>query len=381
MLHLVSKHSLRKANPTKERELALQLEREREDEILIPLNVDGTRPSDLPWRIIDVAYIPFQNWASGLAQLLKKLGSVNTPRPLAGSGREIAGSAFLMPSAVHDTQEIIESNVFPFTAIPALIRHFHFSQKVLQNDVLILRKAWAFRNLDGKRALAFANPPVDLRQSGFLEEEKNTDWREKNTIEGIPSGHLVSELLGKSIELHCLSLGLIRDPRRGGLFFPFSLLPKNTIRFGGYQGKQTRILACGYRKFSGLRYRYHLAPWFRVRNDFDMGFVMQLRLHIHLTDEDGTALEERAAFARRKKIGAGWWNGHWLNRQRAVMAYLSNGHPAIRIGDDPKEQVILASVPITKIANRGIDERLLMKVDAPLGLVTGTADDDREAEQ
>jgi hypothetical protein len=49
MLHLVSAHSLAKENPTKERQLALALQKERKEELFIPLNADGTKPSELNW--------------------------------------------------------------------------------------------------------------------------------------------------------------------------------------------------------------------------------------------------------------------------------------------------------------------------------------------
>ncbi len=72
MLHLLSRHSLHKENPSKERQLALSISKKRSEDFLIPLDLDGTRPTDMPWQLTDITYIPFQNWATGLGQLLKK---------------------------------------------------------------------------------------------------------------------------------------------------------------------------------------------------------------------------------------------------------------------------------------------------------------------
>jgi hypothetical protein len=130
MLHLVSQYSLSKPDPKKERELALQLEKERGNEILIPLNVDGTKPVDLPWRISDKAQIPFQDWATGLAQLLKKLASAETPRPLQATGRDIASSAFLVRPAVTEEKEQLVSNVFRFASVPNVIKQFRFFTRI-----------------------------------------------------------------------------------------------------------------------------------------------------------------------------------------------------------------------------------------------------------
>jgi hypothetical protein len=48
MLHLLSKYSLHKENPSKERQLGLTLSKEHKEDFLIPLNVDGIRPERPP---------------------------------------------------------------------------------------------------------------------------------------------------------------------------------------------------------------------------------------------------------------------------------------------------------------------------------------------
>lgn len=378
MLHLVSRHSLRKPNPKKERELALQLERGRGGEILIPLNVDGTKPSELSWRIVDVAYIPFQDWAAGLAQLLKKLESVDAPRPLGGTGREIAGSAFLVRSAITEGEEELVSNLFPFTSVPKAIRSFRFSREVTRDQASALHEGWAFRNLGGKGALAFMSPPASLVKPFSIEEAGTTEWHEGETVEEILAEHLVSELLGKSLELFCRQRGLVRDPGGRGFYFPMGLLPKNKLLFEDYRGRQGRVLACGYRTFREQKYRYHLGSWFRVRHEPRSGFVAQLRLRIHLADYRGGPLDKRATVARRKKIGSAWWNGQWLNRQLAVMSFLTDRRAEIRVGEDPESEVVLAGYPVGGSVGRGIDEELLATIGAPLGLLIAGEDDEHE---
>jgi len=381
MLHLVSKHSLRKPNPKKERELALQLERTRGVEILIPLNVDGTKPSDLPWRIVDVAYIPFQNWATGLAQLLKKLRSVNAPRPVEDTGREIAGSAFLVRSPITEGGEELVSNVFPFTSVPKALRHFRLLPELAREHAWPLQKTWAFRNLGGRGALAFTAPPAPLPKGLSAEETARTAWQEGETVEGVLAEHLVSELLAKSLELHCRMRGLLMDPGGRGFYFPFGLLPNNKLFFEGWGGMRSTVLVCGYRTFGGRKYRYHMGPWFRVRRDMGSGFVAQLRLRVHLADHHGTPLEKRAAVARRKKIGSAWWNGQWLSRQLAVMSFLTGEQAEVRVGQDPESQVVLGAWPMHRSVARGIDETLLETIGAPLGLLAPVADELGEEEE
>lgn len=375
LLHLVSKHSLRKPNPKKERELVLQLEKERGTEILVPLNVDGTKPSELPWRIVDVAYIPFRNWAAGFAQLLKKLRSINAPRPLQPTGREIAGSAYLVRSPVTNSAETLISNIYPFTSVPGAIKRFTFSE-LGRMRASTLHDTWAFRDLGGEAALAFATPSAPLVEKPSAQEPATLVWHEGEIVEGILAEHLVTELLAKSLGLHCLSRGLVAEPNGRRFYFPFGLLPRNTIFFEHVDQRRTRVLVCGQRQFRFRDYRYHLSAGFRVRRDRDLGFVAQLRLGLYLTDLKRVPLARRAAVARRKKIGSAWWNSQWLSRQLAVMSFLANGQPEIVVGQDPKSRVILRSSPLQMPIDHGIDEALLASIGAPVGLPMPAVDEE-----
>src|SRR5262245_19174479 len=75
MLGLLSKHSIAKPNPVKERTLALSLAKKPAMRgLLIPLNVDGLAAADLDWLTSDITFIPFAaSWGKGFAQLLKLL--------------------------------------------------------------------------------------------------------------------------------------------------------------------------------------------------------------------------------------------------------------------------------------------------------------------
>jgi hypothetical protein len=63
LIALLSRHSLAKPNPLKERTLALAISRRRNIDFMIPLNVDGLKPDELEWDYTDLTYIPFQDWA------------------------------------------------------------------------------------------------------------------------------------------------------------------------------------------------------------------------------------------------------------------------------------------------------------------------------
>src|SRR2546426_10211359 len=63
-LTVLSHHSVKKTNPLKERTLALNLARERKENFVIPINLDGLSPSDLDWMVSDLTFISFHlSWA------------------------------------------------------------------------------------------------------------------------------------------------------------------------------------------------------------------------------------------------------------------------------------------------------------------------------
>jgi hypothetical protein len=103
------------------------LEQER-SEILIPLNVDGTKPSELPWRIVDVAYT-----VSELAFRINQHKSwMDVPKPIMSNSRQLQPTH---PRFLRQQEE--EENLyrtFSFTSVPRVIRHFRFSRRILRNE-------------------------------------------------------------------------------------------------------------------------------------------------------------------------------------------------------------------------------------------------------
>jgi hypothetical protein len=134
---------LNKANPRKERTLALSLGRERGTDFMIPLNVDGLRPTDLPWGYSDLNYIAFQNWATGLEQLLKDLDRMSAPRPLPlEKGRQIAAETFLPHQVLIRKTETLYTNCLSFVQVPELLRVFRVDETFNPAQLDSLASAW-----------------------------------------------------------------------------------------------------------------------------------------------------------------------------------------------------------------------------------------------
>ena len=128
MIALLSKHSLAKANPRKERTLGHLISRQRNIDFIIPLLIDDTRPDELDWMSSDITFIPFRdNWAQGLAQLVKNLQSIGTPRTLL-NGIQLASYWANQQTSLVETQERLWSNLFEIKEMPSSLYKITFPE-------------------------------------------------------------------------------------------------------------------------------------------------------------------------------------------------------------------------------------------------------------
>jgi len=144
MIALLSAASINKENPSKERQMALTLSKERKEDFLIPLNVDGLRPRELGWELSDLDYIAFEHWASGFEQLLKKLESISAPRLRAAEGPALAAKTFLPPNVLRDVEEPLYANCLVVTTIPEVVQRFTLSRPLAAVERSALETRWAF---------------------------------------------------------------------------------------------------------------------------------------------------------------------------------------------------------------------------------------------
>lgn len=357
MIALLSQHSLNKPNPVNERTLALSLARERKLDFLIPLNVDGLRASDLNWMVSDLTFISFESWSAGLAQLLKKLDAISTPKPLINQGRAAALAAVLAEPVLVDRRDPVASNWFPFLHVPDELVVFRFAKSVEQRAL----STWAFYRIDAKRVIAYDHPPASVIDEYELLDAQPHRWRDVPLVEGIKARDVAVSLLRRSLETALLRRGLRFKDRL--VFFPFGLVEHNKLSYRTTTGRKASMLVAGDRKArAGGTFNYHLAPSFVVR-DFGEGFAARLVLRLHLTNPDKTPLAPRSLLARRKQIAKSWWNHQWYTRQQAVMNFFSDGNATVMIGEDDDRAVVLSAMPLTGATAKAIDESLLEPIE------------------
>ncbi len=362
MLALLSRHSLPKENPVKERQMALALSKERREEFLIPLNVDGLRPTELGWELSDLNYISFGNWAAGLKRLLETLEKVGAPRPLPEEGPAIAARTFLPPPVVRDEPERLYTNCLVVKALPEIILRFEMSRPLFAVEWRDIETRWAVYRVDERRALAFGPPRAALIGDVSALRQGGAMWRPVPDVDGIRSGDLVSALIRKALVVRAVERGMQLAGDGQTLFFPAGLLPSDRLPFTNYKVRATWVRVVGERQAGLNRTRYHLGVHFRVRRDVVDGFTVQCQVRVHVTDVSGDPLNAKAVMRRRKLVAQNWWNHQWLSRQMAIAQFLAAGSDEIVVGDVEGQTVRIGAQLLAGQVPASIDDRALEPV-------------------
>ncbi len=367
MLALLSQYSMYKPNCVGERQTALNIERATNTEFLIPLNVDGFSSTDLAWNISYKNYIPFQAWADGLAQLLKKLRSISAPRPIESGGRLFAVQAARPKRVVIPKSEELVTNLLPVTTLPSQLT-FVSTPAVECGTPSLDHHVAAFRLTDDL-SVGFSPhaspPPGDSPMGGSFPIEGTA------SVLGVPTEHILPFLVGRTIRDAFRARGLTLSPDRRYLHFPLGLLPDEKVHFINLRGKTSWLLVAGERTFQRRPYRYHLAVDPTVRTDIcPSTFTVVLRPRVFLADAAGHPLSPPAAVARRKALTRGWFNAQWRNRVLALASHIASSG-AISVGP-PGHALVLPACPITLTAPFSINEQRLRALRA----VIEVADDD-----
>jgi len=351
VLALLSRNSIKKDNPVKERTMALNIGKELGiKDFLIPLNVDGLKPTELDWMTGDITYIPFyKSWADGFYRLLKKLKSINAPCPLK-NGRKIATDAYLSKTPLKKESETIYMNGIKVKRIPDKLLLLCFREELYEHEKEVLRDRWPFYIKDSSHVFAFTPPPEpDLFQYDIIER---IDWRKHKKIYGIPTDNIIINLLKKALVVKCLLKGLRRS-EDGRIYFPSGLLENDILTFKRYTGQKSWFKVVGER-FSPYPFRYHLSPSFKIKKIGD-SFIALISINFYITDIIGMPISQRKATSRHKALRRSFFNNDFLIRCIGICDYLSNSNTEIVIGVD-NSQVVFDAQLISLTSPRSIDE-------------------------
>lgn len=361
LLAVLSRYSVKKPNPLKERTLALNVAKERDEDFVIPINLDGSSPSDLGWMVSDLTFISFHlSWAEGLTQLLKCLEDSNAPKGLSAR-RSAAVSWFESKDLIIRKQELLWSNLAEIKEMPKDLYRYEPATFVPDDERLPLLKLWPHIS-EEQIFWAFEPPPAEFEKYEFSERGRRQNWYSL-IVDDVGLRQLGVRLLNESMRSVALARGLVAAPDGKTCYFPDGLIPNNRLAFVGHDKKETWVRCVGVRNFRTLTgkdsCRYHLVPRTRVWLHHDIGNVIQVRVHLHLMNLDGQPFEEKAALRRRKRICRAWWNQHWLARTFAILQFLAGSKSSIQIGEIKTQRLVISKYPLTAHMPWGLDESKL----------------------
>jgi hypothetical protein len=358
-LSVLSHHSIKKQNPLKERTLALNLAKERNENFVVPINLDGISPTDLDWMVSDLTFISFHlGWADGFKQLLKLFEESNAPREF-HDGRTAAANWFEAKQLVVQKQERLWLNLAEVKELPKDIYRYETAVFIPEDHRIELLKQWPHINEENV-FWAFEYPPRKFADKyKFNEQAQRQNWNVMRPND-VGLRHIAVRLLNESLKSVALARGLKLTPDGKAFYFPNGLVPNNHLTFEGYDGKRTWVSPVGVRNFNTSAgkesVRYHLVPHLRVWLDYELGCIVLVRVHLFLTNMDGQAIEGKAALRRRKRICRSWWNYHWLARTLAVLQFLAGDKSSIQIGQNSPQRLTISKYPLTAHIPFGLDE-------------------------
>lgn len=365
LIALYSQSSLINPDLILQRSIALTIAQEKPKDFLIPIDVDGIEKTKLDSRTRLLKFILFQdNWAEGLKNLLKKLESVNCPKPLPDAAG-VALAAFFERDTLLDETETVFSNYFKIEHIPKIIHRYEAGHALSNKEVESFKFEWACRQVDSKFILSFHQPPNWIVEQLQIRPAGGALWQEVSKINGIWSKSLGSELIKKALIIKCHQKGLKYCPESKLQYFPQGLVERNRLKYIRPDGSKSRIHTCGTRTFRSSykseKYQYFLAPNFYIDQDSFDAFSVIIRIKVRLSDINDLALKKRKSDSRRKHLCKRWWNHDWFNRMLAVSQFLADEDKII-IGEQENNQIIIQVTPLKFTAPIGIDESTVAKL-------------------
>lgn len=355
VLGLLSRDSIGKDNPRKERTQALKIAKQRKtDDFLITLNLDGVQPD---WTLSDISWISFrESWADGLRRLLKKLEALNAPRIHAGNSAIAKAALEKGDALLAKRSEPLTTNLLPFITVPEVLRVFDTSE-LPEEKVKVCREVWPHYDLEPGRAAAFSPPPVEFAKV-VTETKAALHWPSYDTIRDTPTHTIISRLLNRSVHSWLIRAGCVLAEDHSAYYLPAPFRGESIYRFKDVDGSSSYIRAAGsiriYRPNSTPEeVIHHPSIRYVIRKTDWGGFVIQLRPGVTLFDGAHKLITGRKVGPRTKKVTGRYFNEKWRKRLMAFTQLI------MQSASEDKETLLKLGPLITLTANQTLDETML----------------------
>lgn len=317
---VLSKASIDKPNPRKERTLAQQIGKERKiDDFLITLNLDGSQPD---WTLSDISWISFrESWAQGLNRLLKKFAAIEAPQIHLANPSIARVDLDRGEGLVSDVPEDIVVNWLPFVGLPEVLRVYDapgLSAKELA--------PWPCFILGDGKVAALSPPPATISKKVTITPEAHL-WAAVSEIRRSSTHHIIIQILNKTVGFWLRSAGCEYKPETKATYMPDPFREESIYRYDDADGTKRRIHTSGKTTIKKPaappeKVIHHPAVNYRARKTDGGDYVLELKPALALFDAQHHPIEGRKIGPRRKKIARGWYNPHWRKRLMAFAQLL-----------------------------------------------------------
>lgn len=312
VLAVLSKDSLKKPNPKKERTLALQLEKKwGMKDFLITLNLDGT---EADWTLSDISWMPFyEGWNHGLRRVLKKLEALDAPKIHEGNPAIAGLSLNQNESLLRNEPESVYSNWLTFSKLPETLLVYEIGG-IDKDDF----SEWPGFFL-GKGAYAVLTPPPADIATSVRKLDESYPWAKVSYVRENPIGTVITKILNKVVWRWFENAGCCYLGSQKLHHLPARFRDEDILRFVDVNGKKTYLRHRGtihVKKPVGPAetINHYPAVKSRVRQVDNSTFVLQLVPAVALYDGQQKPIKGNKIGPRRKKVTKMWNNGKWRKR-------------------------------------------------------------------
>lgn len=357
VLALMSRHSVDKESPRKERTAGFQIGIKRKiDDFVIPLRLDN---AEWNWTMGDLASIPFHGgWATGWIQLLKKLVQIDFPRSLP-NGAALAHQSMEAENLVVQEPETLRLNAIHANVTQQVLRVFTLPH-IGEDATKALKQQWACYVV-GDKAIALVPPPAGAPE-GIQATQAQHLWSAGGNVLGVSITSIMPNLVRTTMWTRLQRLGCAVHPKKSAVFYlPEDFNVTGRLPFNDLEGKgHTHKI----RRYNTIRRGtvkekvfFHFAFRCDLAKGLDAGFYIQLVPTLMLFDADGGPIVDDRVNRLRKKITRNYYNAEWRDRFLAAEQLLLGTQASASDG------IILAPAGITLTAPCRLNEGIFDKED------------------
>jgi len=365
-LYVLSRTSNSKDGSLRELQLAQTLAKTQSlENFVVPLRIDHLRFEDSTIELQRVLSIQFHpSWASGLAQLLRRLETDGVPRGLHSGPSAIrawwAAHRSAEEGILNEPDEHL-SNHFPVRSWPTTL-FAHQLHRDSIGKIEIPQEMPVPCSQDGVALLSFASadeisphlgPILSIRQSTSI---PSAGWHEQGCP--VQFGPHVARILKmawlnflrqKGLPLHQMANQVQT------FFFRAGTAGNDTVGYDWGDGRRSNRQVVGYKTITnfktGLESRRHWHFGIDARPFTHPKILFMVKSHVLFSDDGRTIWEDhKKLLAARAGQCKNWWNPAWRDRLLGTMAWLGEGADSIALSLGGGSAVEVSTKPTAHVS-------------------------------